>query len=164
MAMLQRKHLQFSFFWAHPESVLMSLVCSENAEERKIGVKHIKEIRKRERKSKADKSKVRYFKCPKDLNLGAQSICEFTDLSKAKNEPPVTIKFSDEELENLKDIPLDLGDMVCNTQAVEHVVPVVTKASKTVTSHQAREGMIFNTLESRKKNPNISSKKFFNPQ
>ena len=141
----------------------MSLVCSDNEEERKVGVNHIKQIRKKAKKSKADKSKVRHFKFPKDLNLGAKSICEFTDLSKAKTEPPVTIKLTDEELENLKETPLDLGDMECNTQAVERVVPVVTKASKTVTSHQAREGLIFNTLESRKKNPNISSKKFFNP-
>ena len=115
-------------------------------------------------KSKADPSKIRYFKRPRDLNLRADTITEFSDLKKALSEPPVTMKLSMEELLLLKETPLDMEDIVCNTQGVEHVVPVVTRSAKTVTNAAARDGFVFNVLSSRAKNPKPRNKKSFNPQ
>ena len=57
----------------------------------------------------------------------------------------------------------DMEDIVCNTQGVEHVIPIVTRAAKTVTNAKARDGFVFNVLASRKKNPNPRKKSTFNP-
>ena len=57
--------------------------------------------------------------------------------------------------------PLDLGDILSNTQAVERNVKNVTAAAAKVVGQEKRDGYIFNMIDSRKKNPNPNSVKNF---
>jgi len=93
--------------------------------------------------------------------LGAKKVMDLVDLDRARSEPPVSIRLSKQELLQLKEVPLDLGDIPCHTQAVEAVIPLVTRASLKVSDRILREGFVRNVRNARDLNPNISHKAYF---
>ena len=76
-------------------------------------------------------------------------------------EPPITIHKPISEVEEFVNIPLTLPGVPCNTQAVESVIPLVTKVSKKVANKSLREGAVRNVQRCRKKNPKIECKRQF---
>ena len=169
LTMLQRQHcsaaellvveknLMVNFYWAHEENVLASLLMSEEVQDRKFAVDQIQRIRLTRNADQEDGG-IRYFIKPSTLNLGATSIRELVDLDKATMEPPITLKLSTEELQQIVHEPYDFKDIPCHTQAVEAVIPLVTRMSRKVADRNLREGAVKNIKESRKSNPKIHHK------
>ena len=73
----------------------------------------------------------------------------------------MTMDLIDDDIEILRVHPLDLGDLLSNTQAVERNVKNVTAAAAKVVGQEKRDEYIFNMIDSRKKNPNPNSVKNF---
>ena len=103
----------------------MSMVRSEDFEDRNTAVKHIVRIRQQKKKSQAKVKTIRKFN-PPQINFSATKISELTNLNECVTEPPVTMDLIDDDIEILRVHPLDLGDLLSNTQAVERNVKNVT--------------------------------------
>ena len=65
-------------------------------------------------------------------------------------EPPFTKNFSDADLQNLIEAPLDL-QVPANTQHVEHLVRTITKIGTRAVTTKKRDGFTRATLKSRKR-------------
>ena len=76
-------------------------------------------------------------------------------------EPPIAKRKPITEVEEFVNIPLTLPGVSCNTQAVESVIPLVTKMSKKVANRSLREGAVRNVQSCREKNPKIEGKRQF---
>ena len=74
--------------------------------------------------------------------------------------PPAIIKFSESDIESIRDTPLTLKHP-CHDQAVEHHVKLVTKASQNVAGFERRDGMIGQKIKSRCFLKRFDSKKQF---
>jgi hypothetical protein len=104
---------------------------------------------------------IRFFTKPETLNLDAKRIQDLVDLSQATMEPPVTVRKSWEEVLGFIDHPLNLGDLPSHTQAVEAVIPLVSRVSTQVSDRSLREGAVRNIQSSRRLNPKINHKGSF---
>ena len=136
--------IQQNGFYGHHENVLLSLLSSDNPDDRKYSVNLIKNIRgKMTDKVKKTKRKVRSFKVP-ELNFQATSLYNLTvtPLKDASTEPPVTIGMSQEQLDDLVLNPLHL-DLPCSTVAVERAVKITTAASKVSSDPVLQDGYSF---------------------
>ena len=136
--------IQQNGFYGHPENVLLSLLSSENPDDRKYAVSLIKTIRGNMRdKAKKSKRKVRSFRVP-ELNFEATSLYNLvvTPLEDASTEPPVTIGMSEEQLDDFQLRPLNLN-LPCSTVAVERAVKTTTAASKVSSDPVLQDGYSF---------------------
>ena len=139
-------------FFGHGENILVTLLSSDSLEERIFAVNKVKEIRQLQTKSARGRKKVRPFKIPEDFNVDADSLLDLTDLSKLSTEPPVTKHFSDEELSGFVDVPLNLG-LPSSTVAVERGVKMTTEAVKHTADPILQDGLSFQKIAARKRNP-----------
>ena len=103
---------------------------------------------------------VRRFTKPK-LNIKAKTYHELIDWDKIDvTEPPLTKKFTDEQLQLLvKDgqnsdfMKADVFQLQCHTQSVERCVKLVTEASIKVSDDLRRDGFIRTVFQSRELMP-----------
>ena len=139
-------------------------------EEREVGVRHILRIRreagenvpaprKRKRKEKVQK-KIRKYR-PRPINWNASTVGELVDLSAAETEPPLTLKLSDAEIEQLVYKPLEIPAYECVSQFVERAVKGTTEASSRTTGADRQDAVTMNKAAAREKVPNIKHKKHF---
>ena len=100
---------------------------------------------------------IRPFKVPL-LNFEAQSICELSDLSDAKTEPPLTMKYSFEQLCEIISTPLSLMSLPCHTTACERGVQITTAAAVVSANTELQDGCSFNKFSAIKRNKNALKK------
>ena len=88
------------------------------------------------------------------MNMDATSLMTLNSvpLSEAQTEPPVTRGLSGPQLLALEHTPLVLN-LPGNTVSVERGVKEVTSAAAVCADSRERDGIIFQKLSSRKKNP-----------
>ena len=103
---------------------------------------------------------IRFFECPRSLNLEANCLRDLVGFHET-TEPPVLKDKTLEEILDYAGQPLDLGDIPCHTQSVERVIPLVCAASRKTANVQAREGIVSNTIRSRRSIPSLEHKKDF---
>ena len=150
--------VESTVWFAHPENILLSLLASEDEEERRFAIRVI--LDKVRRGGQGDSS-VRTFKIPA-INWKAKKIQELIDWDQTPiTEPVVTTNLSSEELLACLDTPLVVPDWTCHTQAVERTVKKVTEASKMVAGREKRDGWIRAADSSRSELPVMVSKKDF---
>ena len=95
------------------------------------------------RNSEQEEGGIRYFTKPSTLNLGATTAQEGVDLDKVTLEPPITIKLSTEQLQQI-------------VEEQRHPLPHPgCHTSRKVANKHLQEGAIKNIKESRKSNPKI---------
>ena len=87
-----------------------------------------------------------------DLNL--------TPLAEAKTEPPFTRSLTGLQLMSLKEVPLVLDLPACSV-AVERCVKEVTEASTLCVDSVERDGLIFQKMSARMKNPYKSKNRVY---
>ena len=92
----------------------------------------------------------------------AKDWTEIADLDNLKySEPPVTRKYSDNELRLAIDCPMNFEKFPVHSQSVERCVKLVTEAASSVYGHEKRHGFILAKVTSRKCRPSFSSKKHY---
>ena len=86
--------------------------------------------------------------------FNAQKISDFLDYSQEMTEPPMTLDFSLEHLQNQAENGniLQFPEIPCHTQSIERTIKIVTKVSKKVKSYRRRHKEILCLLFHRKFN------------
>ena len=104
---------------------------------------------------------IRFNKVP-PLVWEATDWTKTVDLGNLKCwEPPVTTKYSDEELYSAIQSPMNFEKFPVHSQSVERCVKLVTEASSSVYGQESRHGFILNKVASRKSRKSFSSKKYY---
>ena len=147
------KYVQNNAYFAHPEAVLLSLVCDESPVRRIIGIQHILRIR-----ANSHSRQVRKFEKPK-VNFSAESIVWLSDLLTATTEPPLTEHLSNENIKDLISAKFEV-EYECHSQSVERAVQLTTKAVVATSDQNSQDAMTINTISARKKQPNLRSVNF----
>lgn len=142
-----------SAWFAHSESVLMSMLCSDNQEERNFAVSKVLAIRG---EAVLGDSSLRFRVLP-NLNLAAENLVDLIDWEDAL-EPLVTCRMTKEELEQLRVQPLEVEYFPCHTQAIERAVKEVTAACSAVCGPERRDGFIRGRALHRELMPRLNSK------
>ena len=146
--------LRRSAWNSHSESVLKTMICSEDREEREFAVTKILQIRGR---NKLGNIKPRPRKLP-ELNLDATQLQDIIDWDKAK-EPVRTCGHSKEDIKKFKETPMQVPYFCLHTQGIERAVKETTHASESVYGFERRDGYIRGRIESRILMPVFNSKK-----
>ena len=146
--------LRRSAWSSHSESVLQTMICSEDMEEREFAVTTILKIRGR---NKLGNTLPRPRKNP-CLNLAATQLKDIIDWKRAK-EPVLTCKLTKEELKQFKKEPMQVPYYCLHTQGIERAVKETTAASETVFGFDKRDGFIRGRAENRRLMPALKSKK-----
>ena len=139
-------------FYAHGESVLVSLLCSDDPEDRRYAISTIKKIRSQKAPSWKKYGGVRPFKRPQ-INFKASSLIDLNllPLTSLKTEPPLTSHIKSADLEALLLNPLQV-DLPLATTSVERAVKQVTSAATRCSDPSEQDGCSFLAESARKRN------------
>ena len=152
-------YLKSESWWAHPENILVSLLCFDNSEQRLFAVDIILAVRAGSELGSTD---VRPFKVPQTINLDACDIKELIDWEKGViTEPIFTANMSLVQLNALIVSPLQLPLYSLHTQSCERAVKLVTEAAQSVCGWDKRDGFIRTQLRNRELMPLFKSRKDF---
>jgi hypothetical protein len=132
--------IQRSAWYAFSESIIQTLLCSDDIEERRAGVQKILDLRGGDDDSLGDLS-VRSRKTP-IINPEASSLLELIDWSDGVYEPPLTCNLSTQEVKKFISEPMQVPQWPCHGQSIERCVKQVTEAAGKVYTHEKREGYI----------------------
>ena len=129
-------YVERNAYYAHPESVLQAMLCSDRKEDRQMAVEMIMKMRANSEESEHSES-IRVRKNP-PINPDAEQLSQLTDLSCGPTEPPLTTHMTSDQLQELVHSPMKVPDWPSHTQSVERCVKMVTEAAGTVFSHEKR--------------------------
>ena len=149
LTLLQRKrvvnivfpYLESSAWWAHPEMLLQSLLCSEVEEDRCFAVDLILQERQQDREQLVrTRHKVH-------LNRAASSLRDLIhwDWEGKKfpiSEPVLTRDLPEDALVDFKEKPMEVAKYPVHGQSVERAVKEVTKAAMAVFGAESRDGWV----------------------
>jgi hypothetical protein len=146
--------LRRSAWNSHSESVLQTMLCSKDRQEREFAISTILRIRGR---NKLGNIKPRPRHLPQ-LNVEAT---ELKDLIawKGATEPLLTCGLTKEEIKQFKEEAMQVPYYCLHTQGIERAVHETTKASETVYGFERRDGFIRGRVENRSLMPALNSKK-----
>ena len=151
-------YIKSEAWWAHPEPILVSLLCSSDPTERNFAVSQIRKSREGN-KPRRGKKKIRERKVPVTFNTEATSLMEMIDWdSENVTEPVFTSSLSLEELDKIRDSPMNEPDYPLHSQSCERAVKQVTEASGSVCGWERRDGFVRARMESRELIPVFKSK------
>ena len=129
-------------WYAHPESILQTMLCSEVVEERKWAVAKIAEIRgEGDEDTQVGDHSVRERRTP-DVNIDATKLKDLIDWTEGVTEPPLTCNLTTAVIKSFVDTPMKVPAWSSHTQSVERLVQKVTTASGHVYSHERRDHYI----------------------
>ena len=129
---------------AHSEPLLLSLLSSNDIEDRRFGISKILEIRGG---AEYGTTSLRQVWTPK-LNWEAKSLQNLQAWENS-TESNITCAISSIELWKFLETPLDLGKIPCHAQSCERCVKEVTIASAAVFGAERRDGYIRAKITSR---------------
>ena len=131
-----------SAWFAFSECIIQTLLCSNDEEERRVGVQKITELRGEGNiMIQKGNDSVRPRRTP-ELNTEATKISELINWKMPVYEPPLTTSLTTFEVKQFLSKPMEVPNWCCHTQAIERCVKMVTEAATTVYSHEKREGII----------------------
>ncbi|KAK4883922.1 hypothetical protein RN001_000193 [Aquatica leii] len=149
--------LQRNGYFGHPENLLLAMLADDRKYIRELGLRRILKCRQ----AKHNVNLVREFNIP-SFNFNADDYFELVSWqSLTITEPPLTVKTSDNELqEMISDVPaeIEMLKFPCHSQAVERCVKLVTEASAAVCGYEARDGFIRSRIASRVSLPKFETK------
>ena len=147
-------YVQSGAWFAHSEAIILSLVCSQDRQEREFGVKKILEIRG---ERELGDIRVRHRRTPA-LKFDATSLTSLIEWEKDTHEPIFTAKLSKADILSLADVPLPVPKYSVHTQSVEWSVKQETEAASSVAGFKSRDGFIRSRMEHRAVMPKFSTK------
>ena len=152
-------YIKSEAWWAHSESILVSLLCSSDIVERNFGVSQIIKIRERAMGQKG-RERVRERKVPSTFNIEATSLIDLIDWEKENvTEPVFTAHLSAEELMAFRAVPMEEPNYPLHTQSCERTVKQVTEAAASVCGWERRDGFVRARIANRELMPVFRSKK-----
>ena len=129
-------------WYAHSEHVIQTLLCSNEKDERTLGVNAILKIRgDGEWEVQLGNASVRVRKTP-EIELDATSLLELLNCQKVHHEPPLTCDLTTSQVKQIINAPMEVPDWPCHTQSIERVVKMVTEASGRFFTQKKRDGGI----------------------
>ena len=147
--------LNYNGEYAHPENVLLGLLCSKSKDERELGVEIILKIRNTPQPKRRGRAPgPRKFKrCDWEINPDCNSLSTLCKkpLELACTEPPYTMAMTDMQIQSIVDEPLLVAGIPLTTVSVERAIKEVTRASKLASTCLERDGVIQQTLKARMK-------------
>ena len=106
-------------------------------------------------------SGLRLFKAPK-LNWGAENYTQIIDWDlKDFCEPPITMKFSDDEIRRFYSVPMVIQNYPSQSQSVERAVKMVSDACKSAYGYEERHQLVLSTQAARKERQSYRTKEKF---
>ena len=161
---IAKKYVQINAFFAHSSNLLVAMLAEEDDESiRKQAVDGIIEIRKNKEHSCVERtdSGLRLFKVPK-LNWGAENYTQIIDWDlKDFCEPPITMKFSDDEIRRFYSVPMVIQNYPSQSQSVERAVKMVSDACKSAYGYEERHQLVLSTQAARKERQSYRTKEKF---
>ena len=149
-------YIRTGAWYSHSECVLLSLLGSQDKEDRRFAVEFILKIRG---KNQFGSLKVRARRMPR-LNLMATSLQTLIEWNvKESHEPVYTCKFNQEQLKQLIEVPFSVPKFSIHAQATERCVKQVTEAAAAVVGQERRDGYIRARIQSREEMPVFRTKK-----
>ena len=137
-------YLESSAWWAHPEMLLQTLLCSEEREERCFAVQKIKKVRQEKETlgSRGGEGLVDIRTRRKvHLNKNATSLRNLIVWDDENiSEPILTRDLPAAVIETFESIPMKVDTMTVHGQSVERCVKEVTAAYKAVYGYARRDG------------------------
>ena len=104
----------------------------------------------------------RDFILPDKINWNAVEYPEMIEWFPEKiSVPPILQYWSEEQIREGFERPLEIPEYPCHNQSVERGVRLLSEASRRVYGYEERQGYILNTLTSRDNMPSFRSKKDF---
>ena len=153
-----RPVIQRGSYHGHSENILLSLLCSSDAGNRKFAVSKILQLRGEDQFG--DKS-VRSFHVPA-VNWEATSLLDLIIWEECEiSEPFLTCDMSSKEIMHINKEALVVEKFSGHGQAVERAVKEVSNAASKVYGFERRDGLIRAKLKSRKLVSKPNSKKDF---
>ena len=136
-------YMESSAWWANPEMLLQTLLCSNDPVDRKIMELRARAVEDMEE----NKVRTRY-----KVSLNNKASC-LRDLIIWKedeiNEPILTLELTEEEIREFEDAPMVVPDIPVHGQSMERCVKEVTAAAEAVYGYDRRDGFIRARLEHR---------------
>ena len=149
-------YIRTGAWYSHTECILLSLLGSTDADDRKFAVDMILKIRG---KNELGDTSVRPRLMPK-LNLKGTTLKNMiTWKVKEAHEPIFTCKLTREEVQELLIKPFDVPKFSIHTQSTERCVKQVTEAAAAVVGQDRRDGFVRARLHSREEMPVFKTKK-----
>ena len=148
------KVVRSSAWFAHSEPILITMLSSNESEERIWAVDMILKIRGSN--NEGDK-KIRPRVLPL-LNIKAEKLVDLISWDGA-TEPLYTCDLTNGELQEIKQKPMEVKYFCNHTQAIERAVKEVTEASAAVYGKDRRDGFIRGRAAHRELMPCFNSKK-----
>ena len=143
---------------AHPENLLVTLLCCEHADHRSFAVEQILKLRNG---NEFGDTSPRAFHPPR-LNFKAKTLMDLISWKEVRvTESILTCHLSIAELEALRDTPLAPPKFPSHTQAVERMVRELTNFCRLVAGSDARDGYIRARLASRAQYSKATTKRDF---
>ena len=136
-------YLESSAWWAHPEMLLQTLLCSEEREDRRFAVQKIMDVREQAHGSSEDQKQHIRTRCKVHLNKQATGLRDLIIWEDEQmTEPILTRDLSDAVVGNFESTPMTVVSVPVHGQNVERCVKEVTAASKAVYGYARRDGFI----------------------
>ena len=159
-------YLASEAWWAHPEPILVTLLASNDVNDRVFAIETIKRVRGGLWVDDATvypgSAAPRRYAVPQTVNLEAEKLQDLINWDKeAITEPVFTVKLSLKQLEELKDHPIELPNYSIHTQSCERAVKSVTEAAAAVSGWEKRDGVVKAQVNHRTLQPVLKSKKHF---
>lgn len=140
-------YIQTGAWFAHSESLLLTLLASDCQADRKFAVDKVLEVRGGEQLGDLE---PRPRRTPK-INFEAQTIIDLIDWEKEEvHEPVFSCGLNKLKIENIVSNPLRTEYFPLHTQSTERAVKLVTEAASSVCGFEKRHGFILSRIESRK--------------
>ena len=152
------ENILLNSYWFHSENLLISLLASEDPEDREFAVSIILKIRNGE--DFGDFS-PRIRLNPEIINFEAKDLKEVIPPAAFTHEPPLTLFMSSEELVKYREVPMVLKKWPCHTQATKRAVKKTSKASMLASTEKKTEGLILTNEVANSLVSKVSSKKDF---
>ena len=145
-----------SAWFSHSEDVLLTLLCSQDREERQFAVEKI--VGLREGREEGDRSNRRRIHV-KNFNPDAKTLPELCTWDSNVSEPVLTCQLSLTDIEKIIEDPFQVEYKPLHGQSIERSVKQVTRACEAVYGAEARDGFIRAGVASRQLMPKNRSKK-----
>ena len=157
--------VQRNAYYAHPSTMLCSMLESEDMRLRSRAVRLIQKARERPTKKPRMKvlNGVRKFKIP-TLQWGAKKWVDIIDWDSADStihEPTILTRLDNEELNSAITTPIIMPEFPVHSQSVERGVKLVSEAATKVVGQEKRHQHILSIIESRAMRAACDTKKDF---
>ena len=120
------KTVKRSAWFAFSECIIQTLLCSNNEEERKLGVQKVLEISgKGDDNTQFGNNSVRCRKIP-SINIDADNLMDLIEWKDSVYEPLLTTFLTTHEVKEILYKPMVVPDWPCHSQSIERCVKQVS--------------------------------------